>query len=140
MALNLRAVGILCQEAILHFQSRKNGRIINVASRAAYRGDSAEFLAYAASKGGVVSLSKSIARAFGKDGVKCFVLAPGWVNTDMTKESIAKYGKDHILQDAALKRLTQPEDIAPLVTLLVSGLADHATGTTVDINAGSYVH
>ena len=140
MAINLRAVGILCKLAIQHFKTRKGGRIINVASRAAFRGDTAEFLAYAASKAGVVSLSKSVAREFGKDGIKCFVIAPGWVKTEMTQESIEEYGEDYISQDISLNRLTEPTDIAPIVTLLASGLADHATGTTIDINAASYVH
>ena len=140
MSINLRAVGILCKLAIQHFKTRKSGRIINIASRAAFRGDTAEYLAYAASKAGVVSLSKSIARAFGKDGITCFVVAPGWVKTDMADESIEKYGDEYIMQDNSLDRLTEPEDIAPIVTLLASGLADHATGTTIDINAANYVH
>jgi len=140
MSINLRAVGILCKLAIQHFKTRKSGRIINIASRAAFRGDTAEYLAYAASKAGVVSLSKSIARAFGKDGITCFVVAPGWVKTDMANESIEEYGDEYILQGNSLDRLTEPEDIAPIVTLLASGLADHATGTTIDINAASYVH
>ena len=140
MSINLRAVGILCKLAIQHFKTRKSGRIINIASRAAFRGDTAEYLAYAASKAGIVSLSKSIARAFGKDGITCFVVAPGWVKTDMANESIEEYGDEYILQGNSLDRLTEPEDIAPIVTLLASGLADHATGTTIDINAASYVH
>ncbi len=140
MAINLRAVGILCRLSIQHFKSRKQGRIINIASRAAFRGDTAEFLAYASSKAGVVALSKSIARDFGKDGITCFVLAPGWVRTDMTKESIAEYGEDYILQGIALNRLTEPKDVASIAAFLASGLADHATGTTIDINAASYVH
>ena len=140
MSINLRAVGILSKLAIQHFKIRKSGRIINIASRAAFRGDTAEYLAYAASKAGVVSLSKSIARAFGKDGITCFVVAPGWVKTDMADESIEKYGDEYIMQDNSLDRLTEPEDIAPIVTLLASGLADHATGTTIDINAANYVY
>ncbi len=139
MATNLRAVGILCRMAIQHFQANGGGRIINIASRAAFRGDTPEFLAYAASKAGVVALSKSIARGFGSDNITCFTLAPGWVKTDMTKESIDKYGEHHILEGIALNRLTEPKDIAPIVILLASGLADHATGTTIDINAASYV-
>lgn len=140
MSINLRAVGILCKLAIQHFQTRKGGRIINISSRAAFRGDMAEYLAYAASKGGVVSLSKSIARDFGKDGITCFVIAPGWVKTDMAQITIDKYGEDYILKDLALNRITEPSDISPIVALLASGLADHATGTTIDINAASYVH
>lgn len=140
MSINLRAVGILCSLAIQHFKTRTYGRIINIASRSAFRGEMAEFLAYAASKGGVVSLSKSIAKEFGKDGITCFVLAPGWVKTDMAQKTIDEHGEEHILKDLALNRLTEPEDIAPIVALLASGLADHATGTTIDINAASYLH
>jgi len=137
---NLRSVGILCNLAIRHFQTRKYGRIINMASRSAYRGEIAEYLAYAASKGGVVSLSKSIAKEFGKDGITCFVLAPGWVKTDMAQRTIDKHGEEYILKELALNRMTEPTDISPIVALLASGLADHATGTTIDINAASYVH
>jgi len=72
--------------------------------------------------------------------ITCFTLAPGWVKTNLTKESIDKYGEHHILEGIALNRLTEPKDIAPIVILLASGLADHATGTTIDINAASYIH
>jgi 3-oxoacyl-[acyl-carrier protein] reductase len=51
-----------------------------------------------------------------------------------------QYGEDHVVSDLALNRLTEPTDLAPLVVLLASGLADHATGATIDVNAGSYVH
>ena len=137
---NLKGTYFCTQEVVKYMILEKSGRIINIASRAAFRGDTVEYLAYAASKAGVVSLSKSIARAFGKDGITCFVVAPGWVKTDMADESIEKYGDEYILQGNSLDRLTEPEDIAPIVTLLTSGLADHATGTTIDINAASYVH
>jgi NAD(P)-dependent dehydrogenase (short-subunit alcohol dehydrogenase family) len=140
MAINLRSAGILTRLAVLHFKERGGGRIINIASRAAFRGDTPEFLAYAASKGGMVALSRSIARGFGKDGIKSFIIAPGWVRTDATKESIEEYGEENIAGDIALDRLTEPRDIAPLVAFLASGLADHSTGGTFDVNAGSYVH
>ncbi len=58
----------------------------------------------------------------------------------MNKETIERFGEESITKDLALNTLTKPKDLAPMVTLLASGLADHATGTTIDINAGSYVH
>ena len=58
----------------------------------------------------------------------------------MANEILSQYGEEFALNDIALNQLTEPKDIAPLVTLLCSGLADHATGCTIDINAGSYVH
>ena len=141
MMVNLNATAILCKTAIDHWIKRKaTGRIVNISSRAAFRGDTAEYLAYAASKGGVVSLTRSIARAYGKQGIKAFNIAPGFVRTDMAKDFVERYGEQVVLGDLALERLTEPKDIAPMVTFLCSGLADHATGSTIDINAGSYVH
>ena len=137
---NLKATAMLCRFAILHFQKRGGGRIINISSRAAFRGDNPENLAYAASKAGMVALTKSIARGFGKENITSFLVAPGWVMTDMNKETIELLGEEAITKDLALNKLTEPKDLAPMVVLLASGLADHATGTTIDINAGSYVH
>lgn len=140
MAVNLQAVGILCKQAIMHFSERKSGIIINISSRAAFRGDTSDYLAYAASKGGVVALTRSIARAYGKQGIVAFNIAPGFVKTDMADEFIETYGEGIAKDDIALSELTQPEDLAPMVAFLASGLANHATGGTFDINAGSYVH
>jgi NAD(P)-dependent dehydrogenase (short-subunit alcohol dehydrogenase family) len=140
MAVNLRAVELLSRLAIDHFQQHDGGRIINIASRAAFRGDAPEYMSYAASKGGVVSLTRSIARAFGKAGICAFVVAPGFVRTEMAQEVIDEHGEARVTSDLALDRLTEPADLTPLVVLLASGLADHATGGTFDVNAGSYVH
>jgi NAD(P)-dependent dehydrogenase (short-subunit alcohol dehydrogenase family) len=139
MAINLTATGLLCRSAIAHFQANGGGRIVNIASRAAFRGDTPDYLAYAASKAGVVALTRSIARGFGKSEIKAFALAPGFTRTDMAQAFIDKYGEDFAASDIALRKLTEPEDIAPTVVFLLSGLADHATGTTIDLNAGSYV-
>ena len=140
MAVNARAPELLCRLVIQHYQTRGQGRIINIASRAAFRGDTAEYMTYAASKGAVVSLTRSVARAYGKDGITAFVVAPGFVRTDMAQDAIDSYGEAFVVQDLALSSLTESEDIAPIVVLLASGLADHATGTSIDVNAGSYVH
>ncbi|MFT6873422.1 MAG: 3-oxoacyl-[acyl-carrier protein] reductase, partial [Roseivirga sp.] len=71
---------------------------------------------------------------------KAFNIAPGFVRTDMAQDFMDQYGESFALDDIALTELTEPKNIAPMVVLLASGLADHATGTTIDINAGSYVH
>lgn len=139
LATNLVATAILCRDAINHFKQIGGGRIINIASRAAFRGDTPVLFAYAASKGGMVALSRSIARGYGKEGVKSFVIAPGFTRTDMADDFIQKYGDEYAVKDLALDRMTLPEDIAPLAVLLASGMADHATGTSIDVNAGSYV-
>jgi NAD(P)-dependent dehydrogenase (short-subunit alcohol dehydrogenase family) len=136
---NLVAAGILSREAIAVFRSRGGGRIIHVASRAAFRGDTPDYMAYAASKGGMVALSRSIARGFGGDGVKSFVIAPGFTRTEMAQDFIDRYGEEMAMKDMVLDRMTEPRDIAPLAVFLASGLADHATGTSIDVNAASYV-
>lgn len=140
MAVNLRAPAILCKLAIGHFRAKGGGRIVNISSRAAFRGDQPPYLAYAASKGGLVALTRSIARAFGKAGIVAFNVAPGFTRTEMAQDFIDQYGEDYASSDIALHRLTEPDDIAPLVVFLASGLADHSTGCTIDVNAGSYVH
>ncbi len=140
LAVNLTATAILCQLAVRHFLSGSGGRIINVSSRAAFRGDTPEYLAYAASKGGMVSLTRSIARGWGHSGIKAFLVAPGFVKTDMAEEYFRRSGDQTAMREVNLDRLTEPGDIAPLVVMLASGLADHATGCTIDINAASYVH
>jgi 3-oxoacyl-[acyl-carrier protein] reductase len=140
MMVNLNAAALLCKRAVAHFQQQGGGRIISISSRAAFRGDTADYLAYAASKGGLVSLTRSLARAFGKQGIRAFIIAPGFTRTEMAQDFIDQYGEDYALNDIALERLTEPADLGPMVVLLASGLADHATGCTIDINAGSYVH
>lgn len=140
MAVNLRAPAVLSRLAIGHFGAQGGGRIINISSRAAFRGDQPPYLAYAASKGGLVALTRSIARGFGKAGIVAFNVAPGFTRTDMAKDFLDEYGEDYVAGDIALRRLTEPDDIAPVVVFLASGLADHSTGCTIDVNAGSYVH
>jgi len=141
MDINLNAVGFLCKKAIQHFMDRViEGMIINISSRADFRGDTEDYMDYAASKAGMVALTRSIARAFGKKGIVAFTIAPGFVKTEMAQQFFDQYGKEVALNQIALNELTSPEDVAPFVGFLASGLADHATGGTFDINAGSYVH
>lgn len=141
MDVNLNTTGLLSKKALNHFLERNiPGRIVNISSRAAFRGDTADYMAYAASKAGMVAITKTIARAYGKQGIKSFVLAPGFTRTDMAQQFINHYGEEYAKNDIALKELTEPTDIAPMVAFLFSGLADHATGTTIDFNAGSYMH
>jgi NAD(P)-dependent dehydrogenase (short-subunit alcohol dehydrogenase family) len=140
IAVNLTSAGILCREAINHYISSGGGRIINIASRAAFRGETAEHLHYAASKGGMISLSRSIARSFGRHNIKSFAIAPGFVRTEMIEDHLGGKGEDDILDELSLERLTLPEDISPVTALIASGRMDHATGTTIDVNGGSYMH
>ncbi len=139
LSVNLTAPAILTRQAMPHFRKAGGGRVVFIASRAAFRGDTPEYLAYAASKGGMVALARSIARGMGKDNVKSFVVSPGFTRTEMAEAFITEYGEDFAMKDMVLDRMTEPRDIAPLVVFLASGLADHCTGTAIDVNAASYV-
>lgn len=139
LAINLTAPGILCREALRHFEERGGGRIINIASRAAWRGDTPHHLDYASSKGGLIAMTKSIARGWGSAGVKAFSVAPGFVRTPMAEQVIQEKGEKPLLDELALEELTTPDDVAPTILYLASGTMDHATGSTIDINGGSYV-
>lgn len=139
MRVNLTSAAYLCKLALPEFIKQSSGIIINVSSRAAHRGDTRDYLAYAASKGGMEALTKSLARAYGKNGICVYGIAPGFTRTDMASKFIETYGEDYALNDIALDELTTPDDLAPLMAFLASGMARHATGTTIDVNAASYV-
>lgn len=139
LQVNLVAAAEITEAALPGMIARNGGRLVHIASRAAFRGDTPDFAAYAASKGGLVAYSRSIARGYGKQGICSFVVAPGFIETDMAQQFVEQYGADFLTKDLALAQLTQPEDVAPTVLFLLSGHMDHATGATIDINAGSYV-
>ncbi|MGC6533865.1 MAG: SDR family NAD(P)-dependent oxidoreductase [Flavobacteriales bacterium] len=139
MDINAQAAALLSMLAVAHFKEYGGGRLVHMASRAAHRGDTVDYLAYAASKAALVALSKSLARAYGKDNIQSFALAPGFVNTAMAQDFMEQYGEEYLLQGMALDQMTRPEHLAPLTTLILSGMMDHATGQTFDLNAGSYL-
>lgn len=137
---NLRSVAQLSKWAINAWKERGiEGRIINIASRAGVRGDTGEYAAYAASKAGMIAFTKSIARSLGEFGITAYSIAPGFVETDMARESIEVYGADYLTKDLALDSIAPPEQIAEMVLLLASGKLTHATGQTFHINSGSYL-
>lgn len=139
IAINLNAVGLLTKLGLDHFVKQGEGRFIYIGSRAVFRGETEEYLAYAASKGGLTSLARSVARSFGKQNIKSFIISPGFTRTQMAESFIAKHGEERVLNEIALNNLTKPEDLAPLIALMCSGGMDHATGATIDINAGSHI-
>ncbi|WP_109831364.1 SDR family NAD(P)-dependent oxidoreductase [Reichenbachiella versicolor] len=141
LQVNLSSCAILCKKTV-EFMLKRNstGRIINIVDNAGFKGDSAEYMAYAASKAGLISITKTIAQSYGKKGIKAFNISPGIVRTEMGNGIIETKGNDKATKDIALERMTEPKDIAPMVTFLASGMADHATGSTIDLNAASYLH
>ncbi|AXT63594.1 SDR family oxidoreductase [Aquimarina sp. AD10] len=139
MDVNLNSVGLLTKLGLDHFLENGEGRFIYIGSRAVFRGETEEYLAYAASKGGIVSLARSVARSFGKRNIKSFIVSPGFTRTQMAEQFIADHGEQKVLDEIALNTLTTPKDISPLIGMMCSGLMDHATGATIDVNAGSHI-
>jgi 3-oxoacyl-[acyl-carrier protein] reductase len=139
LQVNLMAVADLCREAIVHFQARQGGILINLASRAAFRGDGIEYMHYAASKGGIIALTRSIARGFAKDKILAYAIAPGFVRTERTEQVMQERGAEYVTRDIPLGEPASPQDVANTIAFLAAGLAPHATGSTIDINGASYV-
>lgn len=140
MTVNLKSAALLSKWFLQsHLDKNSEGVIINMASRASYRGDTQEYAAYAASKAGIVALTKSMARNFSKRGVSAYSIAPGFIETDMAKDAVETLGKDYILKDSVFDEITQPVEVAELVVFLASGKIPHASGQTFHINGGSYM-
>ena len=140
---NLKAPSLIFKEFLKYKREKKINsrlRIINIASRAAFRGEQQDYISYACSKGGIISLTKTMSRSFGEtDNIVAISIAPGFVRTDMAQSFIDKHGEDVVRQGITLDRLTEPKDISPLVSLIVSGKMDHSTGSTIDVNGGSFL-
>ena len=140
---NLKAPSLIFKEIIKYKRSNKiksRLRFINIASRAAFRGEQQDYISYACSKGGIISLTKTMSRSFGEsDNVVAISIAPGFVRTEMAQSFIDKHGEDSVKQGITLDRLTEPKDISPIVSLIVSGKMDHSTGSTIDVNGGSFL-
>ncbi len=110
-----------------------------MASRTAFPGDDPEYIHYAAAKGGVISLTLTIARGFAKDKMLAYAVAPGFVRTERVESYLQEVGEEFATRDISLGKLATPEDVANVVAFLASGLAPHTTGATIDINSASYV-
>jgi NAD(P)-dependent dehydrogenase (short-subunit alcohol dehydrogenase family) len=139
LQINLQASADLCRLAILHFRRNGGGRIVNVASRAAYRGDSPAHWHYAASKAGMVGMTKSIARGYAAENVLAFAICPGFTMTGMADDYLASRGGDKLLADIPLGRVAQPEEIAETARFLALHAPPSMTGAVLDVNGASYV-
>jgi NAD(P)-dependent dehydrogenase (short-subunit alcohol dehydrogenase family) len=139
MQVNLYAPAELCKLAILHFRNHGGGKIINVASRAAQRGDAPDQWPYAASKGALVALTKTIARGYANANVLAFAIAPGFTDTDMGNAGLDEAGMKRIVSEIPLGTMASPDECGALVAFLCSDKVRHLTGATFDINGASYV-
>ncbi len=140
MQINLTASADLCRRAVLHWRGRESGgRIVNIASRAAYRGDSPDHWHYAASKAGMVAMTKSIARGYARDGILAFAICPGFTMTGMAEDYLASRGGDKLLADIPLGRVADPAEVAAIARFCAIEAPPSMTGAVLDVNGASYV-
>jgi 3-oxoacyl-[acyl-carrier protein] reductase len=140
ITINLNASTQISRLAVLHWQARNSGgRIVNIASRAAHRGDSPAHWHYAASKGAMVSVTKTIARAYAGQGIFAFAICPGFTMTGMAEDYLESRGGDKLLADIPLGRVAEPQEIASMATFCALDAPPSMTGCVLDANGASYV-
>jgi 3-oxoacyl-[acyl-carrier protein] reductase len=139
MQVNLTASAELCRFAVKHFLGHDGGRIVNIASRAAHRGDSPAHWHYAASKAGMVAMTKTIARAYAKQGVYAFAICPGFTMTGMADDYLASRGGDKLLADIPLGKVADPDEVAEMAAFCALNAPPSMTGAVLDVNGASYV-
>ena len=137
MNVNLTSTYLFTKFIVPKMKEKKFGRIINISSTAGQRGE-AFHSHYAASKGGMISLTKSLAAELGEYNITVNCVAPGWVYTDMTADSLTNQEiHKKVLDDIPLRKIAKPEEIAGPVLFLASNLASHITGEILNVNGGS---
>ncbi len=140
LTINLQAPADLSRLAISHFRERRGGgRIVNVASRAAYRGDSPQHWHYAASKAAIIGMTKTIARGYAAEGILAFAVAPGFTVSEMTEEYLVGRGGAAVVADIPLGRVATTDEVAEAIRWLAVDAPASTTGTVVDVNGASYV-
>jgi len=140
MQVNLTSSAQLCRHAVLHWQERGvPGRIVNIASRAAYRGDSPAHWHYAASKSGMVAMTKTIARAYARDGILAFAICPGFTMTGMAEDYLASRGGEKLLAEIPLGRVAMPDEVGEMARWCALEAPAAMTGAVLDVNGASYV-
>ena len=140
LRINLTAAAQLSRFAVQHWQERGvGGRIVHVASRAGHRGDSPAHWHYAASKGGMLAMHKTIARQYAAEGILSYAITPGFTDTSMADDYLASRGGPGLLADIPLGRVATPEEIAQIVVFCALDAPPSLTGATLDANGASYV-
>ena len=134
--INLTSAFLLSKFTIKKMLKNKNGKIINISSIVGHTGNIGQ-ANYAASKAGMIGMSKSLALEYGKKNIKVNCVSPGFIKSDMTDKIGENFKK--ILEDKiSLGRLGSPDDVANTVIFLSSGLSDYITGETIHVNGGMY--
>jgi len=137
IATNLTAVGRLSRGVLRGMMKAKYGRIINITSVVGSAGNPGQ-MNYAAAKAGVAGMSRALAREIGSRNITVNCIAPGFIDTDMTRE-LGEQQTAALMQQIPLGRFGQPEDIAAAVAFLASPQAGYITGTTLHVNGGMYM-
>lgn len=135
---NLSGPANACYCAAQHMIKQGGGRIINISSRGAFRGEP-EFPAYGASKAGLNAMSQSLAKKLAPHNIFVFVVAPGFVETDMTHEILEGETGDSIRSQSPLNRVAKPEEVAHAVLFFATEQAAFTTGAILDLNGASYL-
>jgi 3-oxoacyl-[acyl-carrier protein] reductase len=138
LAVNLTGAANVTWCAVQHMMPRGGGRIVNVSSRGAFRGEPDQ-PAYGASKAGLNAFGQSLARALAPHGIAVTTVAPGYVETDMATSLLAGPSGDQIRAQSPFGRVARPSEIAAAVLYLASPDAEWASGTIVDLNGASYL-
>ncbi len=135
--LNLKGTFLFCHYVVPVMRKQGGGSIINLSSTAGQRGESLHSH-YAASKGGVISFTKSLATELGKYNIRVNSVAPGWVDTDMSAEALndPKY-REEVIRSIPIGRIPTGDDIAGPILFLASELSRHVTGEILNVNGGS---
>ena len=136
-AVNVFGTANLTYLVLQHMRRQARGKIVNIASRAAHRGE-LTFADYGASKAALVNLTKSIARSCAPFGITAIAIAPGFIETDMAAEELARR-RDEIEAEIPAQRVGSAEEVAEIIAFFASPKGDYANGSTIDVNGGSYV-
>lgn len=136
--INLTVPADLCFLATKNMKKSGGGRIINITSRGAFRGEP-DMPAYGASKAALNSLTQSLAKAFAKENIYCTAVAPGFTETDMARATLNAQSEKQLLAENPMGRFASPEEVAAAVLFLASEKAAYCNGTIIDVNGASYL-
>lgn len=135
--IHLNATFYMCQRATKLMMKNRFGRVINISSTSATIGNRGQGN-YAAAKAGIEAFTRTLAREFGSRGITANNIAPGFIDTDMTK-FLSEEERDNIQKDIPLNRFGKPEEVADLINFLASDEASYITGQTIHLNGGLYM-
>ena len=135
--INLTSSFLLCQQSIKLMLKNKKGSIINISSVVGHTGNAGQ-VNYTSSKAGIIGMTKSLAREYGKKNIRVNCVSPGFVDTDMTNLLEEEY-KKKLFEQIPLGRIGNPDDISSIVSFLASDYSSYITGETIHVNGGMYM-